>query len=122
MQDQTIEFETAKLAKEKGFKELADMMYDGIGKTIHKQYNYAASPHFFPQCSQTQLTVWLKKVHKLILIVSYVYELGSTPYIYSIYKEGHSTPLSEWINGFSTYEAAKEAGLIETLNIIQKEK
>ena len=122
MQDQTIEFETAKLAKEKGFIGLTDMMYDGIGRKSFHQWNYAASPKFFPCCSQTSLQTWLRNNHNLILIVRYVYEFDSTPYSYLIYKEGQSSPFNEWVNDFSTYEEALEAGLIETLNNIQDEK
>lgn len=101
MQEYLISFETAKLAKEKGFnievKTYFDFKKFGIkpveffGKLNandltkwdddlrqNTSANYISAP------TQSLLQKWLREKHKIILIINYQYEYDSTPYSYWI--------------------------------------
>ena len=112
--EELISFETAKLAKEKGFKKLCDFSYDDDGiltGNCEQSYNYVAS-------TQSLLQKWLREKHHLIIIIAYQYEHDSTPYSYWIYKEFQSLPINQWVNDLNTYEEALEAGLQKALSCI----
>lgn len=114
MNEQLISFETAKLAKEKGFKRLCDFSYDEDGMitgNCEQAYNFVAP-------TQSLLQKWLREKHHLIIIVAYQYEHDSTPYSYWIYKELQSLPINQWVNDLNTYEEALELGLQEALKLI----
>jgi len=114
MKEQLISFETAKLAKEKGFKKLCDFSYDEDGiltGNCEQSYNYVAS-------TQSLLQKWLREKYHLIITIAYQYEPDSTPYSYWIYKENNSLPINQWVNGLNTYEEALEAGLQKALSYI----
>ena len=146
MNEQLISFETAKLAKEKGFnveckygytrlKELMtidrsqESFFEGASRnyrnseleSYNKSYLECNDDEYvciYTAPAQSLLAKWLREEHHLIVIVAYQYEYDSTPYSYWIYKENNSLPLNQWINDLKTYEEALEAGLQEALKLI----
>ena len=138
MQEQLISFETAKLAKEKGFcngsdgcyfQFTEDYIYDDDSnhpesykkdeirfyEFFHRndfKHDYCEAP------TQSLLQKWLREKHHLIIIVAYQYEHDSTPYSYWSYKESQSLPINQWVNYLKTYEEALEMGLQDALKLI----
>ena len=125
MEEQIISFETAKLAKEKGFGGKGLTTANGYfrGETLciipcNNKSDFCAQNEYSAP-TQSLLQKWLREVHKLIVIVAYQYEHDSTPYSYWIYKENNSLPLNPWINDLNIYEEALELGLQEALKLIE---
>lgn len=132
MKEQLISFETAKLAKEKGFDvetykgylsetivEYFDTYPSNYIRLSEKYSNSALKNDWLCTApTQSLLAKWLREEHHLIVIVAYQYEYDSTPYSYWIYKENNSLPLNQWINDLNTYEEALEIGLQEALKLI----
>ena len=144
MEDTIVEFEVAKLAKEKGFTvKCLNKFYDlagemqmqyGSGKywmdeegeewqpeilgCTHTGIGERTITNTYERPTQSLLAKWLREEHHLIVIVAYQYEHDSTPYSYWIYKENNSLPLNQWINDLKTYEEALEKGLQEALKLI----
>ena len=122
MKEQLISFETAKLAKERGFNIYQPTQYSSaVNPTT--EYNYTENQcklfndtYYAP--TQNLLQKWLREEHHLIVIVAYQYEHDSTPYGYWVYKENNSLPLNQWIHDLHTYEEALEKGLQEALKLI----
>lgn len=141
MNEQLISFETAKLAKDKGFQELVSNCYhnkklfgsyammseddsafidimDGNELENHNHIDFIDFEDRFSAPTQSLLQKWLREKHHLIIIVAYQYEHDSTPYSYWIYKELQSLPINQWVNDLNTYEEALELGLQEALKLI----
>ena len=121
MEDSLIKYETAKLAKEKGFPQKGNLAYNKTGNLgkRYKAINYAAS-------TQSLLQKWLREVHN-IDVDSYLIEMISNDrqlkqdldqreYCYRMYKEG----ILQYSHGEeNTYEGALETGLQEGLKLIR---
>lgn len=127
MQEQLISFETAELAKEKGFQE-EELHYYLNGELLqhpnrlYYNFNQDNPPrNQFSAPTQSFLQKWLREKHRLIVLVGYNYEYDSTPYTYWIYKENESNPINQWVNDLHTYEDALELGLQETLKLIKND-
>ncbi len=123
MQEQLIEFETAKLAKEKGF-ELNSCSYyelvkkgqyrwkfideeDDLGTWVNEDpKNRIAAP------TQSLLQKWLREEHKEHIKVVYMNETNT-------YNSSLTMRSMGWSN-FKTYEEALEKGLQEALKLITK--
>ena len=135
MQESIVEFETAKLAKEKGFnweirtyfdfKKFGIKPVEFFNKLNANNYshwdfnlNKKINAGYISAPTQSLLQKWLREKHKLIVIVSYQYEPDSTSYSYWIYKENKPLPLNQWIDDLYTYEEALESGLFEALKLI----
>ena len=124
MEDQLVGFETAKLAKEKGFNIKTLFAYNLLGVTnnsfkIHRKKDFDEFSNIYcPSPTQSLLQKWLREKHHLIIIVAYQYEYDSTPYSYWIYKESQPLPINQWVDDLSTYEEALEIGLQEALKLI----
>ena len=124
MNEQLISFETAKLAKEKGFggKELTTLNWYFRGGVLgnipcNNKADFCKEDEFSAP-TQSLLQKWLREKHHLIIIVAYQYEYDSTSYSYWIYKENNSLPINQWVNDLNTYEEALEMGLQEALKLI----
>lgn len=118
MKDELIKFDTAKLAKTKGFEEPCDWyLYTGdTGNNIdHELKGYTNHTNdvldnlSFSLPTQSLLQCWLREKHKIHIDVKLVKE-----------------DLSEWryevgsLSGYSkTYEEALEYGLFEALKLIK---
>lgn len=131
MTDQLISFETAKLAKEKGFKEntnayhnitpMGDKAEDNpiiVGSINHnyESYNTIAIP------TQSLLQKWLREVHHIHVEVGLNF---NDKFHYSAVYNRNYVDLFDTIKhkryntNFNTYEEALEVGLTEALKFIE---
>ena len=117
MNDEIISFETAKLAKEKGFdwetrdyyRLLTEQTLFEPRKAYKAYYNkyddgYTSAP------TQSLLQKWLREEHDILLCIEY--SLSKEDWFYYVYKN------DVIIYHYSTYEAALEAGLMYALKAI----
>ena len=144
MKDTRIIFETAKLAKEKGFNERVHYFYKvksendielygctrkqlvgfkGHIPIYHKVRDYHTNKEKLNaklyRCSaptQSLLAKWLREEHNIIVLVDYE---GIDGYYYKFYsyKEGNKNYDASDKN-YNTYEEAYEIGLQEALKLI----
>lgn len=133
MKDELISFETAKLAKEKGFKPEEEWnptyvngyIYDEDTDTFKfrafKEENWSIEDHYLAP-TQSLLQRWLRE-NKFISVIIKHYSAGTFSYEISTYSK------VEWekSTGFMTksfykYEEALEEGLLEGLKLIKDEK
>ena len=96
--EKIISFETAKLAKEKGYMpgfinleklgfpvyKLGMGSYNANGEYAIRPYYNQTNPHYLAPEKQ-ELQDWLCK-NGILVLVDYEYECDSTPYFYKIYK------------------------------------
>jgi hypothetical protein len=119
MTDQLISFETAKLAKEKGFIEGSKSYYKGDGE-IHsfdpEFHPYAIHKNNFMQrflyeaSTQSLLQKWLREEHKIQVWVTYHYPINGKYLYVLMFKNG--------VGVQNTYEEALEVALQEALKLI----
>ena len=97
-EDKIISFETAKLAKEKGYfppiikleklgvplYKLGMGSYNAEGEFAFRNYYNQTNPHYLAPEKQ-ELQEWLVK-NKILVLVDYCYECTDTSYFYKIYK------------------------------------
>ena len=129
MEDTRITFETAKLAKEKGFPqepnrrkvpyynykgEFKGDVTDFLRKYLKKEDTSNVESVSAP--TQSLLAKWLREMHKIIVLVDYE---GIDGYYYKFYsyKEGNKNYDASDKN-YNTYEEAYEIGLQEALKLI----
>ena len=129
LEEQLISFETAKLAKEKGFDIHCRFYYDEEMLSIYENedfpYNSWNENLFAP--TQSLLQKWLRELHGVDIHItrnkpSYreyrveIYKVDNTPnYIYFQINEENSK-FCKW---FDDYEEALEASLLEALKLIK---
>jgi hypothetical protein len=135
MEEKLIEFQTAQLAKEKGFDNILtshvfDLQQechylDGCSDYIHKKaLNWTFRP------TQGLLQKWLREVHKLHIEVEFTDSTTQYYYEYSIvnsnerdYCDASFTDSAKRIHDgrftFKSYEEALEEGLIKSLKLIK---
>lgn len=135
MKEQLVSFETAKLAKEKGFNESCihgylnkdgslmndddhfdfDSCYEDRSVMKHLLFKNSEVVNDYSITAPTQsfLQKWLREVHNIVVTVNL--GLSSEGYYYKVRCNG-SLFVGEHFN--DTYEEALEAGLIEALNLI----
>ena len=120
MKEQLITFETAKLAKEKGFDVVSDELwvnnYTGLPWRkwkIDKNQGYHMSSYSAP--TQSLLQKWLREEKEIGIVVQSDWCNGE----FNGY-EFHTEDEEGLTQGdtFETYEQALEAGLIEALKLI----
>lgn len=119
MKEQLISFETAKLAKEKGFNNegmthSCNYLYASTGKLVSIGSNEFWSPDSTLICSaptQSLLQKWLREKHNIQL---FIFKQISCCWTWTIWGESASTCLDR----FDTYEQALEKGLQEALKLI----
>jgi len=123
-----IKFDTAKLAKEKGFIDVQILLtwlyYEKNGRLFNNEYETGDEDYI---CStQAELQTWLRDEHKIIVVP--VYSYNDNPH-YSVHIEiiekMEKDENSVLISGidfepmlFETYEEALERGLVEALKLI----
>lgn len=131
MDDQLITFETAKLAKEKGFTLDGDhKCYIPNGQLFPSSfdisnYDSAVAREFtktFAAPSQSLLQKWLREVHNIHCLV-HLTLLGETPYMCTIkrMKTIRFIPKNmktKTMSANSNYECCLEIGLQEALKLI----
>jgi len=119
MKDQLVTFETAKLAKEKGFdwECLQFWEYDKKHKEYYRVFtkdrNYL-NKEDIKLPTQSLLQKWLREEHDIKVCVSWVKEklYNTTQYVYEINHDEYS------VGGYKIYEEALERGLNEALKLI----
>lgn len=130
MQEEIVKYETAKLAKEKGFNIYQEQQYsqDTINKTILRNYSLSQCKLYndmFYAPSQSLLQKWLRD-NDLFIKVSVITYSEDFTIKYSvdiISLEENLYTLGERIyhgfDLFKTYEEALEEGLIQGLKLIK---
>ena len=109
MEDTLITFETAKLAKEKGFEFKIVWEYILGFKNNHERDKYLPT--------QSLLAKWLREKHNIIVLVDYE---GIDGYYYKYYyyiNEVKKYNASD--KNYITFEEAYEIGLQEALKLIK---
>lgn len=131
MKETLITFETAKLAKEKGYPQTAGKMFDnGKLKKVSLSLGHPSDykDRFYSAPTQSLLQKWLREVHNIIVQPKYEHILSCSCDIdcrlelFRINNDrGSCSPIhTQYINtGFDTYEQALEAGLQEALKLIK---
>ena len=127
MEEQLISFETAVLAKEKGFKIPTPVMYKGNEKSyghnnewgIDEQRLDGKFPYrnqqWYSIPTQSGLQKWLREKHNIHLIAYKNINIDGYDWCF-ITTDGITN-----INSYKTYEEALEVGLQEALNFINSE-
>ena len=132
MKEQLITFETAKLAKEKGFNESTEgdcWVKTLDGKIIHNSERHPVdddrvdNEYYLAQPTQSLLQKWLRDEHNLYIDVHsghYAWNNKVSFYtsIKSIYK-GENKHYKYRTKDVSTYEESLEKALIESLKLIK---
>lgn len=113
MTEELISFDTAKLAKEKGFKKIfCHYGYKKSGKVT-------VMPSYYDAPTQSLLQKWLREVHEIEVNPAQNFTKGGIKMQYNIsiesYKYNH---LGKYIYG-NTYEEVLEVGLQEGLKLIK---
>jgi hypothetical protein len=128
MQDKIIDFQTAKLAKEKGFDyetiwcylQNGDMQYSSGDDEDHDKYNHNLWDNYSAP-TQSLLQTWLREKHKIDIVVAPVGD--NSPDLNTIGYYGEICRDMSQINieteTKETYEEALEQILIEALKLIK---
>lgn len=129
MEDELINFETAKLAKEKGFcSNVATYFrnkHEDKSTSSLENFNHwfdSENTKYYSRPTQSLLKKWLREVHnihidvKIDIVISHKGEMiyGKRVFKYPI----KTTSLPLFFYHWSTYEKALEAGLQEALKLI----
>lgn len=121
MEDKLVEFETAKLAKDKGFNipviwgysQCQDSLYAKSFEDTHC-YNVRGN---FSAPTQSLLQKWLREVHKKFLYPEYIISGDDKGKVrFGIMESSH---LSIYTKYFDSYEQALEEGLQAGLKLIK---
>lgn len=118
MTDQLVSFETAKLAKEKGFKDMQCISrYDGE-ELVSEEVDRASS------ATQSLLQKWLREEHKIHVFIGYrpnVQKWDSQAYSLLVNGKEYVKIMKAFNRDikYDTYEEALEAGLQEALKLIK---
>jgi hypothetical protein len=120
-----IKFNTAKLAKEKGFNVPVWDCYNSKGKTIDYSrniYAYENDGYFISKPTQDVLQKWLREEHKIHvnIEVSLLHSNKNFTNFYRIdfIKNGELEYIFDSNEDFDNYEDALEAGLNKALELI----
>lgn len=120
--DELVSFETAKLAKEKGFDWRPSMYFhSGVERDLREVGVNGANPNKIPHSphiscpTQTQLQRWLREEKKIVFGISPMQEmdcdyLGWCATIYKVDENGYGLSWKEELY-YNTYELALEAAL-----------
>ena len=126
MTEQLISFNTAKLAKEKGFN-LSTYVGFGErgGKALGKLSTYTSSNLVYARPTQSLLQKWLREKHKIHIIVNPCNTNSELSWSVSIisnileYNKTYESFMPRVITIKNTYEQALEKGLYEALKLIK---
>lgn len=121
MEDTLISFETAKLAKDKGFNIETKHWYDQTtalnpikgarGAMDYQNIGYAPT--------QSLLQKWLREKHNIIITVASIFtDETHTEIRYWWWIQGHEDDENEEEIYFETYELSLESALKEALNLL----
>jgi len=116
MEEQLISFETAKLAKEKGFEIKCNHYYFDDGKLIQHRTSIDDKEYYAP--TQSLLQKWLRYEHGLDI---WMCKTGKRGERYQVEDITNKDLFCVWSsqNSFPTYENALEEGLQHALKLIK---
>lgn len=127
MTEKLVTLETAKLLKEKGFKEDVSVFYELVCEEGSYEYelfesydaqNYNASVYSFSAPSQYLAQKWLRETKNLHIEISYMYGDYWTYDILTIPNHDLVGLSDRPIIHYKSYEEALEAGIQEALKLI----
>lgn len=137
MKDELIKYDTAVLAKEKGFdwecsnvynedKQIEELPYyggDGSGVLINSNVNNTSTGENFLCTTPTQslLQRWLREVHKKSVQIQHVNRLKEESWVYNIANLPVGMLilyLQDYNSTYPTYEEALEEGLKQALLLL----
>jgi hypothetical protein len=129
MEDQLITFETAKLAKEKGFDLVVKSWYLGEHKFTnhagleHLYGNHNRLPKRYSAPTQSLVQRWLREKHNIHIDMTYIPSYSNSldmPGFYEAYVFGELLGKGDDVQlDGKTYEDALEKGLQEALKLIK---
>lgn len=135
MRDDVILLDTAKLARDKGFKIPCDARYYwdykwqlslmGAVKCTNSSDLKDRGSVSYSAPTQSLIQKWLRDEHKIYVTVSSIEDGESIIFDYSIKQKAQIFGFSDIqskIQEFKTYEEALEAGIIKALNLIKSKK
>lgn len=121
MMEEIITFETAKLAKEKGFNSCNKLgSYNKEGNYMYEivtDSETIAAYGLLPSPTQSLLQKWLREVHSLSVKIDDYITNSRVRYDYSVSDLGSQEDNPTGV--FETYEEALEQGLQEALSLIK---
>lgn len=131
MNDTLVSFNTAKLAKEKGFDLLCDNVcfedgthrklnyYEGDGDGYEKNTSISEYDEYVcTKPTQSLLQKWFREHHNIDIISIPVRWTGHEEIAYWTYAIKSIQPVGKELYKYNTYEEALEIGLEKALNII----
>ena len=119
MQEELITFETAKLAKEKGFVITQIRWFNKQG--IAQGFNTGPLDDVFYRPSQSLLQKWLREVHNIDVWVNKIGSTNEKKYYFNVMVNNKFVNTTNSNSKtFLKYEEALEVGLQEALKLIQK--
>jgi hypothetical protein len=124
MEDTLVTFETAKLAKEKGFTLVCRMQYTDFNGVIKLQNHIDVDDNMFPYAStQSLLQKWLREEHNIHVSAFPVFSNKYFPTVRKFFEDKEYKTIlgAPYEPGYSekTYEEALEKGLQEGLKLIK---
>ena len=125
MEEQLISFETANLAKEKGYNITNYLSYDeNTGTMLPKDPAYPgwhcyALDGACPAPAQSLLQKWLRENYKIIVSINIMSDLSYYSLLIDINENKLNLKNQSKNRGFSTYEEALEDGLLRALKSIK---
>ncbi len=130
MEEELITLDTAKLAKEKGFREFNGKYYQDNSKVtdsiLARPNSYDNSDFRFIKCSQSLLAKWLRENYNIFVTPSYTscgYGTGWHWVIYKDIKKDYQDFVCSMIDKklplYDNFEEAFENGLQEALKLIK---
>ena len=128
IEEQFVSFETAKLLKEAGFRELTKTHYSNRGQVwetaLPADYNDDFNCNTCNRPTQALAARWLREVHRIVVDATFIppstdgdvwqYFIGEMD---DMVWNGDYVPSDR---KYATYEAALEAGLQEAIKLIKK--
>lgn len=130
MNDELVTFNTAELAKEKGFDELCEYSYEGsVFAKTNKPWRNSQDWTEIAVPTQSLLQRWLREKHGIHVFIGYRnnHKLWDS-HAYDLTLSGPEYVKQRPFRSFNeqpvydTFEEAVEAGLLEALNQINHEK
>ena len=116
-----VDFETAKLAKEKGFSIGCDWQYDEFGNIVDGLY----MPHYFKAPYQYQLMDWLRGKRNICISIIPLVTMALKSKVFFTYQISSDSDgekfntFSSSMDSYSTHEKCLETALKEALKLIK---
>ena len=118
MKEQLITFETAKLAKEKGFDSKYTEDYDTLGFVQQRGILESHNLERVSAPTQSLLQKWLREVHNIYVLIE-IHDSAKWFYFQITYKTNEGVEYTVPSSFYNTYEEALEVGLQEALKLIK---